>query len=237
MSEFLDNQKANPTQIPIVDADSKVVNHVATNTQPILLIIYGLPACGKLTTANVLAPMLPGFKLFHNHLVVDTVLSLFPFGSPLFNHFREKLWLDLITAAGKNGDSIIFTYCPEDTVSEGFLDILQQAFENASKEGTLARRHSQQDIDCHDDDSNLTGKVLYVHLKCDLTTSRNRLTNESRKQFRKLVHLDVFDECAAAGGFDVKLPSNPHLVIDVIENSSIQSAEQIYQFVLQFIKQ
>ena len=35
-----------------------------------LIFIYGLPATGKLTVAVELAAM-TGYKLFHNHLVVD----------------------------------------------------------------------------------------------------------------------------------------------------------------------
>jgi hypothetical protein len=38
-----------------------------------LTFIYGLPATGKLTIAVELAAM-TGYKLFHNHLVVDLLL-------------------------------------------------------------------------------------------------------------------------------------------------------------------
>lgn len=38
-----------------------------------LVFIYGMPAAGKLTVAKELAG-LSGYKLFHNHQVVDLLL-------------------------------------------------------------------------------------------------------------------------------------------------------------------
>ncbi|MBD0327065.1 MAG: AAA family ATPase, partial [Pyrinomonadaceae bacterium] len=45
-----------------------------------LIFLHGLPGVGKLTVARELAK-LTGFKVFHNHLAVDLVESLFEFGS------------------------------------------------------------------------------------------------------------------------------------------------------------
>ena len=45
-----------------------------------LIFLHGLPGVGKLTVARQLAA-LTGFKLFHNHLTVDLVTSVFEFGS------------------------------------------------------------------------------------------------------------------------------------------------------------
>ena len=48
-----------------------------------LLFLHGAPAVGKLTVARDLAA-LTGLRLFHNHLTVDLVSSLFAFGSEPF---------------------------------------------------------------------------------------------------------------------------------------------------------
>ena len=63
-----------------------------------LIFIYGLPATGKLTVAVELAAM-TGYKLFHNHLVVDLLLSVFDFGSPPFVELREDIWLSVFEQA------------------------------------------------------------------------------------------------------------------------------------------
>ena len=53
---------------------------------------YGPAVSGKLTIAKELAT-LTGFSLFHNHLVVDAVAAVFPFGSERFVKLREQFWL------------------------------------------------------------------------------------------------------------------------------------------------
>jgi broad-specificity NMP kinase len=45
-----------------------------------LIFLYGLPGVGKLTVARELAEF-TGFKVFHNHLTVDLVGSVFDFGT------------------------------------------------------------------------------------------------------------------------------------------------------------
>jgi cytidylate kinase len=48
-----------------------------------LLFIHGPPAAGKLTIAKPVAKTTQ-WPLFHNHLIVDAVGAVFPFGSPPF---------------------------------------------------------------------------------------------------------------------------------------------------------
>ena len=57
-----------------------------------LVFLHGPAAAGKLTVARALAAR-TGFALFHNHLVVDAVAAVFPFGSAEFRTLRERFWL------------------------------------------------------------------------------------------------------------------------------------------------
>ena len=54
-----------------------------------LIFIHGPVASGKLTIARALAA-LTGLAVFHNHLVVDAVAAVFPFGSEPFIRLREQ---------------------------------------------------------------------------------------------------------------------------------------------------
>src|SRR5450759_320562 len=86
-----------------------------------LIFIYGMPASGKLTIARELAGM-TGFKLFHNHLVVDLLLSTFEFGSEPFVQLREEIWLSVFAHACRNRTpGLIFTFAPESTVRKTFI--------------------------------------------------------------------------------------------------------------------
>ena len=57
-----------------------------------IVFIHGPVASGKLTVAKELSK-LTGLPIFHNHLCVDLVTSLFEFGSNPFVELREHIWL------------------------------------------------------------------------------------------------------------------------------------------------
>ena len=82
--------------IHILDGDNGPVRLSAVK----LVCIYGLPATGKLTVARELAAI-TGFRLFHNHLAVDLLLSIFEFGSPPFIELREDIWLSVFDRASR----------------------------------------------------------------------------------------------------------------------------------------
>ena len=63
-----------------------------------LIFISGLPGVGKLTVAKEVSA-LTGYKLFHNHLVVDLLLSVFEFGTAQFVELRESIWLSVFEHA------------------------------------------------------------------------------------------------------------------------------------------
>ena len=90
-----------------------------------LIFMYGPPASGKLTVARELAA-LTGYRLFHNHLVVDALGAVFEFGSEPFVELRERIWLDILEKAARSGiDGVIFTFAPERSVGQEFVGTLR----------------------------------------------------------------------------------------------------------------
>ncbi|HEX8767073.1 MAG TPA: hypothetical protein VF714_01815, partial [Jatrophihabitans sp.] len=57
-----------------------------------LIFLHGPAAAGKLTTAQALGNRL-GYPVFHNHLTVDLLTTVFPFGSAPFTRLRALIWL------------------------------------------------------------------------------------------------------------------------------------------------
>lgn len=55
-----------------------------------LVIIFGPPAVGKMAVGHELARS-TGLRLFHNHMALEPVLQIFPFGSPAFNRIVRRL--------------------------------------------------------------------------------------------------------------------------------------------------
>lgn len=143
-----------------------------------LIFLFGLPGVGKLTVARKLSN-LTGFKVFHNHLTVDLVTSLFEFGSESFVNLREKIWLETFSEAIKSDfDGLIFTFAPEKTVPDNFPDKVKNLVEEDG------------------------GKVIFVELKCSTEELEKRLLHPSRQKFGKLNSVEFFRELNSQGVFD-----------------------------------
>ncbi|HEV2830173.1 MAG TPA: AAA family ATPase [Pyrinomonadaceae bacterium] len=169
-----------------------------------LIFIHGAPAVGKLTVARELASA-TGFRLFHNHLTVDLVSSLFLFGSEPFILLREKIWLAAFAAAARQNLSLIFTFNPERSVRARFI---QDTIEVVQAE---------------------KGQVVFVELTCAEEELERRVEDASRKEFGKLVSLEQYRSLKASGAFEFpKLPEG--LSIDTTNRSPADSAQLISKY-------
>ena len=166
-----------------------------------LIFIHGAPAAGKLSVARELAK-LTGFRLFHNHLTVDLVSSVFPFGSQPFVLLREQVWLSVFREAATNDVSLIFTFNPERTVRECFIEDTVDVVESAG------------------------GKVYFVELTCSQSELERRIENPSRKEFGKLGSVEQYRALRDAGAFGYrKLPNG--LSFDTTHHSPADTADLI----------
>jgi len=92
------------------------------------VVLHGLPAVGKLTTARELVK-LSGYRLFHNHLCVDMVASVFDFGTSAFNECRLSVWMMMFDKifAEKPAKGVVFTFCFEQTADDFFEALMKLA--------------------------------------------------------------------------------------------------------------
>jgi hypothetical protein len=166
-----------------------------------LIFIYGAPAVGKLTVARELS-QLTGLPLFHNHLTVDLVSSLFAFGTPPFVSLREQIWLAAFAEAVRNDLSLIFTFNPERTVNQNSI---QKTVDLVTRAG---------------------GRVIFVELTCAETELEQRMEQSSRKEFGKLASVDQYRSLRTAGAFEFpRLPSD--ISIDTTNQSPAVAARLI----------
>lgn len=134
-----------------------------------LIFIWGSAASGKLTIGQKLS-QITGIALFHNHLVVDALLEKYEFGEPEFVRLREAMWMTVFDTAARSGQSLIFTFAPEQTVEAGFPERVVSVVNDAG------------------------GKVEFVRLVLSHDEQERRIANESRREFKKLVSLDLLRE-------------------------------------------
>ena len=96
-----------------------------------IVFLYGPPAVGKLTVAQELQKKL-GYKLLHNHQIIDLFDQLFDFHNPsrrvLTREFRMRIVeeaiknnVDLIITSGSAGSPTLFEYYTE------LIDLVKKA--------------------------------------------------------------------------------------------------------------
>lgn len=170
-----------------------------------LVVLTGRPAVGKLTVARELAA-LSGWRLFHNHLVVDALLAVFEFGSAPFVELREKIWRDVLAEASRAGTpGLIFTFNPENTVRQSFVDDL------------VADARARGD------------EISFIELTCSEAVIEQRLGADSRHATKKLTSLELYRQLARAGAFDRPVMPRPALVVDTGQLAPANAARQIWQ--------
>jgi hypothetical protein len=168
-----------------------------------LIFLYGLPATGKFTIGEELARS-TGYKLFHNHLAVDPLLSVFEFGSPPFVELRETFWLSVIErAALAHIPGLIFTFVPEHTVRRQFITNLIDL---------AARTHIE---------------ILTIEVTCPIEELKRRLDTPSRRRFQKLNSIELFDALHDTGLLSSFPMPKPDLTLDTSKLTPQESAQQI----------
>jgi hypothetical protein len=131
-----------------------------------LVVIYGTPGVGKLTTAEALAA-LTGFRLFHNHLSFNLVKAIFDFPSPPFGELAVTIRLASIEAAARARlPGLIFTYVYANPEDDSFIGQMVEAVERQG------------------------GEVLFVRLSCDAATNERRVVAEERRAFGKIATVE-----------------------------------------------
>jgi hypothetical protein len=167
-----------------------------------LVLLYGPPGVGKLSAGTELAA-LTGFKLFHNHLTVNMLRAVFPFGSEPWRRLLYQFRRDVFAEAARQGIDLVFT-----------------AAAKAAPEYAAVVRSWCEPVWSED------GQVLFVQLVCDREELLKRVQNESRRALDKLTDpqrlVDQFD-------LDVTLPFAPHLRIDSTHMGPAEVAAQIAQ--------
>jgi hypothetical protein len=136
-------------------------------------------------------------------LIVDAVLSVFPFGSPEFIRLREAFWLETFETAALSGRSLIFTFAPEPSVASDFPD----------RAAAVVREHG--------------GEVVFVKLEIDEAEQERRLVNADRSHFMKLRSLDILRQMRTESERCLNKMPDADLTIDVNNASPQLAAEQI----------
>lgn len=168
-----------------------------------LIIIYGPPAVGKLTTAKALAKI-TGLKLLHNHLVSDLVLSVFDRNTSTaiyLNAYIKNLIFEIAAKRKQKGIITTFSY-------------------DHNKKSQIERWCK----DCFKIMRKYKAEIFLVRLSCDIETLKLRVADPSRAGTRKITSaerlLQVIKDEGSFGEISKNIAKSLH-----IENANIAPDE------------
>jgi tRNA uridine 5-carbamoylmethylation protein Kti12 len=167
-----------------------------------LVFIYGPPASGKLTVAKELAK-LTGFRLFHNHVSIEFVESIFEFGSKPFWRLTDKYRTEMMEEAAKEGVDTIFTFVYGKTTDDPFV------------------RSVLRKVKAHG------GKVCFVRLQCRRDELEKRVTSKFRKSLGKIATKKLLSQVFKKFDLYSEIPFQPSLTIDTETQSPREAAKTI----------
>lgn len=166
-----------------------------------LIFIYGPPAVGKLTIAESLSENTK-IPVFHNHHSGDLVKDIY--GEKLMQHYAlvDKIRYDVMEYCARNNTDLIFTYVyggrEDDAKVKGFQKIIE---------------------------SN-GGQVLFVELTANKQDLVDRVSNESRKKYKKLLDKKIMTELTQNMSI-FTIPYVESLKINTSSTNAVQSASII----------
>lgn len=169
------------------------------------ILLYGPPAVGKLTIANLLSKR-TGITLFHNHMILNVISELFGYEHPARKVLEYEFRLRIIEEAAKASKDLIVT---TGGVGPEYFDRFREFIETVEKHG---------------------GEICIIRLTAPKEIILERVAHESRKQQKKLSSIEEWKENFKKhpGLFDT-FPDREHISIDTAENTPNETVEKIIQ--------
>ncbi|MCC7367669.1 MAG: AAA family ATPase [Chloroflexi bacterium] len=155
-----------------------------------LVYIYGPPGVGKLTVGRALVE-LTGYRLFHNHLMVDLAASLFARETPEYFDYIRVIRGAGFEAAARNGVSLVATgvYRGTEVQNEAMRWMLGPVLEHG-------------------------GRPLFVQLTCEREEWLRRVQSASRAALNKITDPAFAVSFLEQHNLHATMPFEPHLAID-----------------------
>lgn len=160
------------------------------------VFLYGPPGVGKLTVAKELQKR-TGYQLYHNHLAVDLVESLFSreeSGDDFYRHIAQVNLYVLEKAVKDQSKGIIMTSAYIHPDEEWYVKELVRIFGESSRD------------------------IHFVKLMCSDEVLYERVKSADRNRFGKLTDADILKSFMKAKDLTTSIPFVENVVI---ENTSL----------------
>jgi hypothetical protein len=182
-----------------------------------LVMMFGPSAVGKMTVGRELSRLI-GYPLFHNHMSIEPVLDVFPWGSPSFVRLTRELRRRVIEEAlVADLPGLIFTYvwALDDPADREYVDWLTQPVRSANQRLDFVELYADQATRLTREGTQL--RLQHKRSKRDIETTRRRLLED-----------DAGHQLSTNGDF--MYPSQ-HLRLDNSQLTPAEAASRIAQHV------
>jgi shikimate kinase len=170
-----------------------------------LVFIYGPPGVGKLTVGREVA-RLTGFRLFHNHVSIACVETVFDFGTPSFFKLVGMIRTAVFEEAARAGlAGLVFTFVYAKGSDDAYVEALAAPVE----------RHG--------------GEVCLVRLSCERETLERRVVSDARREQRKVATLEVLNDITSRHDIFSEVPGRESLSIDNTHLTPSETAARIVE--------
>jgi shikimate kinase len=171
-----------------------------------LIFLYGPPAVGKLTIAKLLEQRI-GYKLLHNHLIVNPIAEVFPFANPSNRLLVREFRLRIFEEAVKSAINLIATFgIAGNDPFDHIKDIIHT-------------------VGLH------KGTLCLVHLTADQETILARVDDQSRKDHQKNLSKEKLQEILKDNqDMFHKYSKKEHLSINTKDTNPEDAVEKIIAY-------
>lgn len=167
-----------------------------------LVFIYGPPAVGKLTVATELG-RITSIAVFDNHLSLDCVLPVFGFGTKSLDKLVERIRVDVLEEAAREGVAVIFTFVYAHPQDVRYVERLCAA------------------VEAHD------GSICLVQLTCSRDAQEARVEHPDRGRRQKIRSVAAIRAWNEQTELFAAIPGRESLTIDTTTLSPTAVAEWI----------
>lgn len=140
-----------------------------------LVMLFGPSAVGKMAVGRELSRR-TGYPLFHNHLSLEPIAEVFPWGSPPFVRLSSELRLRVIEealGAGLPGLIFTFVWALEDPADRAYVDRLTEPVRAAGQRLDFVELYADQRTRLAREGTPL--RLEHKRSKRDLAATRQRL--------------------------------------------------------------
>jgi hypothetical protein len=185
-----------------------------------LLFVFGPPAVGKMTVGRAIADA-SGFRLFHNHHVIEPLLDVFEFETPQFQTLMAEFRQRVLEEAAAADVDLVFTLV-------WALDLAEDV--------AAVRRHLEPFVAAG---RRVALVELYAGLETRLARNRTELRLAEKKSKRNLVWSDdnvrglerIQMNTGVPSPGDELIAGFPHLRIDNTDRSPEEVAAEVLAWV------